>query len=148
MNTYIRELFVREVKGGQGSGNFGHEGRPGEVGGSGPGGGGSGSMGSYDRAVTSLEKGTGIPRVTGVLDDSGSPVETPAHILFFVAQTEYPKLSVKDAVRRHVARTGKIVYSDGSVFNGRYTRAGDDRIKNPIPVFGGKILSAMERQKD
>lgn len=40
MEPYVKEIgkvFVREVKGGAGSGNFGHEGRPGEVGGSGGG---------------------------------------------------------------------------------------------------------------
>lgn len=43
--SYVRELFVKEIKGGEGSGHFGHEGRPGEVGGSGPGGGGGEKIG-------------------------------------------------------------------------------------------------------
>jgi uncharacterized membrane protein YgcG len=48
MEPYVKEVgkvFVREVKGGAGSGNFGHGGRPGEVGGSSGGGGGSDSAG-------------------------------------------------------------------------------------------------------
>lgn len=54
MMSFVREVVVREVKGGPGSGNFGHAGRPGEIGGSGGGGGGgAGADGERTRAPDS-----------------------------------------------------------------------------------------------